>query len=49
MLLQKITLKMKRSNNIKKKTKEKNILKKGVLKKFLLISFRGRKGKGKRV
>ena len=34
MLLQKITLKMKRSNNIKKKT-EKNILKKGVLKKLL--------------
>ena len=35
MLLQKITLKMKRWSNIKKKTKEKNIKKKGVPKKLL--------------
>ena len=35
MLLQSITLKMKRWNNIKKKTKEKKCLKKGVSKKLL--------------
>ena len=51
MLLQKINLKMKRWNNIKKKTKKNTVNKKEEIapKKLLLKSCRGRKWKGKRV